>query len=76
MRITHRQDFSTPVYYLSAKKLVNQFKDLSIIISNHLIWSDHVNAVVNKANRVLGIIKRTVGTSNMGVFMLLYKTLV
>jgi hypothetical protein len=78
MRITHRQDFSTPVYYLSAKKLkvVNQFKDLGIIISNHLTWSDQVNSVVNKANRVLGIIKRTVGTSNMKVFMLLYKTLV
>ena len=39
-------------------------------------WSDQVNSVVNKANRVLGIIKRTVGTSNMKVFMLLYKTLV
>jgi hypothetical protein len=56
--------------------VVNQFKDLGIIISNHLTWSDQVNSVVNKANRVLGIIKRTMGTSNMKVFMLLYKTLV
>lgn len=78
MRITHRRDFSTPEYYLSAKKLnvVNQFKDLGIIMSNYLSWNDQVNAVVNKANRVLGIIKRTVGTSNKNIFALLYKTLV
>ena len=50
---------------------------IGIIISNHLTLSDQVNSVVNKANRVLGIIiKRTVGTSNMNVFILLYKTLV
>jgi hypothetical protein len=47
-----------------------------MIISNHLTWSDQVNYVINKANRVLGIIKRTAGTSNTNVFMLLYKTLV
>ena len=78
MKITHRSDFSTPEYCLSGKKfnVVNQFKDLGIIMSNHLTWSDQVNAVVNKANRVLEIIKRTVGTSNMNVFTLLYKTLV
>ena len=68
MRITHRRDFSTPEYYLSGKKLnvVNQFKVLGIIMSNHLTCSDQVNTVVNKANRA----------SNMNVFTLLYKTLV
>ena len=45
-------------------------------MSNHLTWSDHVNAIVNNANRVLGIINRTVGTSNMNVFTQLYKSLV
>ena len=45
-------------------------------MSNHLTSGDQVNAVVNRASRVLGIIKRTVGTSNMNVFTLLYNSLI
>ena len=73
----NRRDLSSldEEYYLSGKELivVNQFKDLGIIMSNHLTWSDQVDAVVNKANRVLGIIKRRVGTTNMNVFSLLIR---
>ena len=34
----------------------------------------NIGITVNKANKVLGIIKRTVGTSNRQVFSTLYKS--
>jgi hypothetical protein len=56
--------------------LVSSYKDLGVIISSDLSWSNHVNYVVNKANKVLGIIKRSVGNSNKHIFSTLYKSLV
>ena len=41
-----------------------------------LTWSEHISTIVNKANQVLGLIRRTVGTANTTTFSLLYKTLV
>ena len=35
-----------------------------------------ISTIVNKANQVLGLIRRTVGTANTTTFSLLYKTLV
>ena len=51
-------------------------KDLGVHFTRDLSWSEHVGVTVNKANKVLGIIKRTVGTRNQYVFSTLYKTLV
>lgn len=78
MRITHRSDFSEPTYTFLGKplKVVKLFKDLGIAMSSNLAWSEHVNTAVNKANRLLGLITRTVGTSNTEIFSMLYKTLV
>ena len=39
-------------------------------------WSEHVNVTVNKANKLLGLVHRTVGSSNPGGFSTLYKSLV
>ena len=38
--------------------------------------SEHVNVTVNKANKLLGLFHRTVGSSNPGAFSTLYKSLV
>lgn len=78
MRVSHQRDLSVPKYYFSGKLLnaVHHTKDLGIIISNDLKWNDQINSTVNKANRILGLIKRSVGTSNTAVFIKLYKTLV
>jgi hypothetical protein len=64
MRITHQKDFSLPDYNLSRKKLkvVNEFKDLGVIMTSNLSWSNQVAFSVKKANRILGLIKRTVGS--------------
>ena len=45
-------------------------------MSRDLSWSSHVDAIVNKANKVVGLIKRTVGSKNKEIFSMLYKSLV
>jgi hypothetical protein len=79
MRITHQKDFSLPDYNLSGKKLkvVNEFKDLGVIMTSNLSWSNQVASSVKKANRILGLIKRTVGSfTPTSTFTTLYKSLV
>ena len=77
MRITHSRDKSNTNYKLGmVLKDVKSFKDLGIPISKDLTWSEHISTIVNKANQVLGLIRRTVGTANTTTFSLLYKTLV
>ena len=45
-------------------------------MSNNLKWSEQVNSTVNQASWILGLIKRTVSSSNTVVFAKLYKALV
>jgi len=80
MRITHKQDKSKESYTLDPNgeilKSVKDIKDFGITISYDLSWSDHIHEVVNKANKVLGVIKRVLGSSSVNEFSLLYKSLV
>ena len=63
MRVTKMTDHTRPSYTLTNKALnvVDETKDLGVNITSKLSWSLHVNQCVNKANRVLGFLKRTVG---------------
>ena len=45
-------------------------------MSRDLSWSNHVDVPVNKANKVLGLLKRTVGSKNREIFSVLYTSLV
>ena len=78
MRITHKQDKSMLHYYLSNTELrfVDSYKDLGVNMSRDLSWSNHVGVIVNRANKVLGLLKRTVGSKNKEIFSMLYKSLV
>ena len=78
MRITLKQDKSIPSYYLSNTELrfVDLYKDLGVNMSRDLSWSNHVGVIVNKANKVLGLLKRTVSSKNKEIFSTLYKSLV
>ena len=40
-------------------KCVDPYKDLWVIMSRDLSWSNHVDVSVNKANKVLGLLKRS-----------------
>ena len=44
---------------ISGLEEVEEFKDLRIFTNQHLPWNPHIDYVVSKANRVLGLIKRT-----------------
>ena len=45
-------------------------------MSRDLSWSNHVDVIVNKANKALGLLKRAVDSKNKEIFSMLYKSLV
>ena len=47
-----------------------------MMVSSDLSWSEHVNVTVNKANKLLALVHKTMGSSNPGEFFTLYKSLV
>ena len=78
IRITHARDNTVPIYSLAETclKSIDQIIDLGVTITKDLSWSQHVAIIVSRANKVLGIIKRTVGAVDKLFFSMLYKSLV
>ena len=78
MRITHHRYKSVPNDHLedTPLRVVHCVKYLGVNVSSDLSWNKHVDITVNKANKVLGVIKGTVGTLNQQVISTLYKSLV
>ena len=54
----------------------SQEKDLGVIIDKDLCFKEHVSSVVNKANSILGLIRRTFRYLDSGTLLLLYKAMV
>ena len=46
------------------------------MVSLDLSWSEHVHITVNKGNKLLGLVHRTVASSNPGALSTFYKSLV
>lgn len=59
-----------------ALKVVEEEKDLGVIIDHRLSFQSHINKTAAKANSIMGIIRRTMTYINPRTFLLLYKTLV
>ena len=78
MRISQKSDTSSPGYHLFGNRLnaVSETKDLGIYITSNLSWSVQATKCANKANSVLGFVRRTVGPKNPDLFSKLYKSLV
>ena len=58
-------------------EIVETFKDLGILISSDLSWGAQTDEVVSKCNRLMGMVKRTVGYSAPpNVTLTLYQSLV
>jgi hypothetical protein len=56
---------------------VFSFNDLGVLVTHKLKWDEHINSCIKKANRRLGLVKRTVGyTCSSPVKLLCYTTLV
>ena len=66
IRIPKKNDYSSPQYHLCGDQLkaVSEVKDLGIYITSNLSWSMQDNKCANKANSVLGFIRRVVGPKN------------
>ena len=75
MRITHNKDKSTTRYQVSGTELriVSNYKDLGVIMARDTSWTKHVEETLHK---VLGWLKRTIGSKNKDIFSILYKSLV
>ena len=77
MHATHSRDRSKPSYSLGVQlKSVESVKDLGVTINYDLSWGKHVSYIVNKANKVLGVIKQSLGNDNRYAFSSLFKSLV
>ena len=65
-------------YIINGEKLeeVNVEKDLGIMISSDMKVSSQCIAAYNKANRMLGLLKRTISLKSADILVKLYKTLV
>ncbi len=55
---------------------VEEEKDLGVVIDNSLSFEQHCDAAINKANRILGVIRRSFKYLDRDVMLTLYKTLV
>ena len=53
-----------------------ELKDLGVIVDNHLTFSNHIAEKLNKANQIMGLIRRTFVFLDKHNFNLLYKSLV
>lgn len=69
---------STYQYQLSENPVpqVQSVKDLGVILSNDLGNKEHVFQVVMKANRILGMIKKSFATRDTVALLILYKAFV
>ena len=57
-------------------KTETEEKDLGIIMDNELKFQDHINTQVKKANRMLGVVKRSFAYIDIDMFLTLYKSLI
>lgn len=76
--VTHARDHTSYPYKLSGCTLqsVTETIDLGVSLSSNLFWNTQTQKVVNKANKIVGFLKRNVGAGNKEVFSRLYKALV
>ena len=61
LTVTRKKSPVSYDYYLGPEKLlrVQEEKDLGVIISSKLLWESHIHAIIAKANKLLGLLKRT-----------------
>ena len=79
MRLTKKRQPFVSNYSLDNSPLeeVKEFKDLGVTTTDNFNWNSHIDIIVSKANRMLGLIKRTCrGLDNTKTLRTLYCALV
>ena len=67
MNVTLKQKkIVSPLYHLSGEHLeeVRKYKYLGVIIMHNLTWSEHCSAKVKTANKIMGLVRRTLRNCN------------
>ncbi|CAB4039104.1 Hypothetical predicted protein [Paramuricea clavata] len=61
LTVTRKRSPILHTYQLGSKELlrVGQEKDLGITLTSNLSWDTHINVIVAKSNKLLGLLKRT-----------------
>lgn len=69
---------SPPTYTINSKTItsVDQHKDLGIILTSSLTFSEHYHQIISKANKTLGLIRRSFNTTSISAKKKLYLSLV
>ena len=79
LRISRKRNSFHRNYYLSGQELeiVAKERDLGVIVCKDINWAEHLTAIVSKANRMLGFLKRNcAGILDSKALKLLYLSLV
>ena len=79
LRISRKRNSFHRNYYLSGQELeiVAKERDLGVIVCKDTNWAEHLTAIVSKANRMLGFLKRNcAGILDIKALKLLYLSLV
>ena len=79
LQILRKNTKTIAEYYLDGQPLqyVRHVKDLGVKVGNDISWSKHIDEMVAKANRILGLVKRTcTDTHDVRVRKLLFCALV
>ena len=71
--IYEMKDCNENKYHL---KVVTSEKDLGITFQENLKFEEHISNVVSKANRLLGLVKRTFSYIDRTVFLTIYKSII
>ncbi len=82
IRLNGNENMGMPVYSIGENSLAQELKktdsekDLGITIDSQLNFDNHIAETINKANRILGLIKRNFKDLNYSSFCAIYKALV
>ena len=82
MHLGNEHYVATYMYYMNNNgklkeiSMVTEQKDLGVLIDDKLKFVPHIQAMVKKPNRNLGIINRTFSYLDKSMFLTLYKALI
>lgn len=78
MRITESKIPGQPHYHINdyTFEVTTRYKYLGIVLNNKMTWSNHVDYVVSKANRMLSFIISVANNLSSDSLLCLYKCLV
>ncbi|XP_077999769.1 uncharacterized protein LOC144452542 [Glandiceps talaboti] len=78
MHVTHKKKFTPYQYHMNNNILqkVEHHPYLGIQLSSNLSWAQHIHQTTNKANSILGLLKRNLWNCSRNTKEIAYKTLV